>query len=182
MVKADDYAAVAKQISTLSEKANNGDARAMVELRPLIRAYPAAFTAYSELSSAVRDMILSQITGANKGLLIADRVKAHLQKLAQELAGPAPTPLEALLVDRIVTCWLEVQYIDSLLISTYANAGSYKQGEYIQRRQERAHQRYLSTIKALAQIRRLALPAVQVNIGQNQVNTQAVMTGAKVKE
>jgi hypothetical protein len=43
-------------------------------------------------------------------------------------------------------------------------------GEYYQRRMDRAHAHYLSAIKALAQVRKLALPALQVNIAKKQVN------------
>jgi hypothetical protein len=34
----------------------------------------------------------------------------------------------------------------------------------------RAHRRLLSALEALARVRKLALPALQVNIGQDQVN------------
>ena len=59
----------------------------------------------------------------------------------------------------------------------YLSAGSVslQKGDYYQRRQERAHKRYLSAVKALAQVRRLELPAVQVNIGQNQINAIGCM-------
>ena len=39
-----------------------------------------------------------------------------------------------------------------------------------QRSRDRAHHRYLSALKALAQVRKLALPALQVNIAKEQVN------------
>ncbi len=44
------------------------------------------------------------------------------------------------------------------------------QGDYHQRRIDRAHRRYLASIKALAQVRRLLTPAVQVNIAERQIN------------
>jgi hypothetical protein len=47
---------------------------------------------------------------------------------------------------------------------------SLDQGDYYQRHQDRAHKRYLSAVRALAQVRRLLTPAVQVNIGGQQVN------------
>ena len=43
------------------------------------------------------------------------------------------------------------------------------------RRVGQAQGRYLSAIKALAQVRRLALPAVQVNIGQHQTIARKVV-------
>ncbi len=45
-----------------------------------------------------------------------------------------------------------------------------EQGEYHQRTIDRAQKRYLAAIKALAQVRRLLTPAVQVNIADQQIN------------
>jgi hypothetical protein len=42
--------------------------------------------------------------------------------------------------------------------------------EFHQRRLDRLHKRYLSSIKTLAQIRKLG-PAVQINIAEKQINT-----------
>ena len=39
-----------------------------------------------------------------------------------------------------------------------------------QRRIDRAHRRFLSTLKTLAAVRRLALPALQINVARQQVN------------
>lgn len=88
-----------------------------------------------------------------------------------ELAGPSPTPLERLLVERIVASWLQTYHYDILC----AQAGNITidQGDYMQRRQDRAHKRYLSAIKSLAVVRRLLRPSVQVNIAQQQVNVAA---------
>ena len=54
-----------------------------------------------------------------------------------------------------------------------------KQSEFFQRRQDRAHRRYLSAIRTLAQVRRLLLPPVQVNIGAQQVNAMQVVAESR---
>jgi len=43
------------------------------------------------------------------------------------------------------------------------------QDEFQQRRLDRFHRRYLSSIKSLAQIRKMG-PAIQVNIAEKQIN------------
>jgi hypothetical protein len=43
---------------------------------------------------------------------------------------------------------------------------SLRQAEFCQQRLSKAQARYLSAIRTLAQVRRLGVPAVQVNIGQ----------------
>lgn len=50
------------------------------------------------------------------------------------------------------------------------NTMSFQAGDYYQRRQDRGHHRYISAIRALAQVRQLLIPAVQVNVGGQQVN------------
>ena len=46
---------------------------------------------------------------------------------------------------------------------------SLRQAEYYEQRLRKAQARYLAAIRPLAQVRRLGGPAVQVNIGQQQV-------------
>ena len=55
--------------------------------------------------------------------------------------------------------------------STSREGLSLKQSEFYQRRIDRAHRHYLATPKSPAAVRKLALPAIQVNIATNQVNS-----------
>jgi hypothetical protein len=75
-----------------------------------------------------------------------------------------------------VSCWLNVYYIDALY-GKRLNDVTCAEGEYFQRRQERAHRQYLSAIRTLAQVQRLLVPAVQVNIGAQQVNVANSSSG-----
>jgi hypothetical protein len=52
--------------------------------------------------------------------------------------------------------------------------------EYYQRRMARTHHRYLTAIKTLAVVRKLAVPVLQVNIAKKQVNVAGVPTGEGV--
>jgi hypothetical protein len=45
-----------------------------------------------------------------------------------------------------------------------------KQNDYHQRRMDAAHRRYLSALRTLAVVRKLAVPVLQVNIARKQVN------------
>src|SRR5205085_2151017 len=92
-----------------------------------------------------------------------------LELLRAELAGPNPTPLERLLVERVVACWLQVQDADVRYAQAMKQA-TMAWSEFHQRRMDRAHRRYLSALKTLAQVRKLALPVLQVNIARKQVN------------
>ena len=81
------------------------------------------------------------------------------------LGDPSSTRL---LVDRIVACWLQLQSADIAAIQT--QSGSLKLLEFYERRRSQAHRRFLSAVKMLATVRKLALPVLQLNVARNQVN------------
>lgn len=108
-------------------------------------------------------------------LMKADMLEADL------LSEASASPLERLLIQRLVTCWLAAELAD---MSAAADAMR-NVNEYYMRRQDRAHRRFLQSVDALTRMRRLMSPipfaAAQVNIaapgGQqiNQVNTAALL-------
>jgi hypothetical protein len=84
------------------------------------------------------------------------------------VAGGNPTPLERLLAERVVACWLHLHHLEML----YARKDSLtvELGTYYQRSIDRAQKRYLAAIQTLARVRKLAVPVLQVNIAREQVN------------
>jgi hypothetical protein len=105
---------------------------------------------------------------AGKNLAFREAVSRKLELLRAELADPKPTPLERLLVERILSCWLHLHYL--ALIYAERDGLGWELGGYYQRSIDRAHKRYLSAIRTLAVVRKLALPVLQVNIARKQVN------------
>ena len=95
-----------------------------------------------------------------------------MARLRKEVAGDDPSPVERLLADRVALCWLALH--DAEIRFAQAKDLTIKQAEFWQKRIDCAHRRYLSAIKTLATVRRLAFPALQVNIARKQVNTIAV--------
>jgi len=174
IAKVDERQTQVKRVDSLIARANDGDAQAMKELRPMIHDDPGFFNIFGDLAEGVRQQLVARMTGDGKAMLTKDRLYVRLRKMKADLSGSAPTPLEVLLVERILTCYLEVNWYDFLYTSR--RECTLQQGDYYQRRQDRAHKRYLSAVKALAQVRRLELPAVQVNIAGQQMNTQAIIT------
>jgi hypothetical protein len=129
---------------------------------------PEATEALGNLARRVELQVVDAISLGN-----ADMREAMLKKLAAmraELAGPNPTPLELQIVERIVLSWLAVH--DAELQASDAE----DHVDYWQRRIDHAHKRHLSAIKALATIRKLALPVLigQLNVSQRQVNTAEI--------
>jgi hypothetical protein len=122
------------------------------------------------LSRMAEQALIRAATGEN--LSFREALIRKLDLLRDELGGPSPTPLERLLVDRVVACWLQLHHAD-LLLAQQAEGMTLVQGDYHQRTRDRAHRRYLSAIRTLAIVRKLALPVLQVNIADKQVNVAA---------
>lgn len=110
--------------------------------------------------------LVEKFTG--KDLLLRESIYRKLVLLRMELLGPNPSALEKLLVERVVGTWLHLHQLET----NYAcrTDPTIALGEYFQRIISAAQKRYLAAVKALADVRRLALPALQVNIAKKQVN------------
>lgn len=155
----------------LIEKAERGDKAAVSMLKELFDEKHELWEEVGNLAiQAERAMV---ITAAGDNKLLKEALYRKLESMKEELAGPAPTPLELLLVERVLVCWLHAHYADTIYAQNMKDL-SREWGDYYQRRQDRAQRRYLSAIRTLAQVRRLLIPAVQVNIGAQQVNVAQV--------
>jgi hypothetical protein len=157
------------EVSHLLERFGKGDKTALGPLIEFMKKYP-AWVAQTDLSVNAERALIKQITSQD-GDLAKSILEVRQDQLRQELATLNPTPLESLLIRRVSLCWLQAYHAD------YLFAQHIHQGlmgtEYIQKYQDRANKRLLQAVKALAQVRRLGLPMVQVNIGERQVNVQA---------
>jgi hypothetical protein len=118
------------------------------------------------LSLQVEASLIKDVAGTD--LAFKEGLGHKMSKLRSDLAGPDAEPLERLLAERIALCWLSVH--DAEVRFAQAKDLSINQATFWQKRIDSAHRRYLSAIKTLATVRKLALPAVQVNIARKQVN------------
>ena len=98
------------------------------------------------------------------------RLKDELCSVADELAGPSPNPVERVLAETAATAWFAYRLHEATYAAGVRSEGgmSLAQSEHAQRRIDRAHRRYLSTLKTLAAVRRLAVPALQINLAHRQ--------------
>jgi hypothetical protein len=117
--------------------------------------------------SAIAEKSWVKLAVGDSPLFVAS-LQLTLARLKSDLGGAKPTPLERLLIEDISVAWLQLHYEDIVCAQQYGEV-SRERGEYIQRRQERAHRRYISALRALAQLRRIPVPLVQINVAQNQV-------------
>src|SRR5262245_35901484 len=138
----------------LVKRAEQGDESALPTLRAALDANPWIWQRYGDLAQQSQAAWLQLIAGPN--LLLRESVERKAEQLRAELAGPEPSPLERLLVERVIACWLQTQYADA----SYAQQQNPSPAQHTAalKRQAGSHQRYLHAIKTLATVRKLLKP------------------------
>ena len=145
---------ILEQLRQLVERAEQGDASAMPELRVALDANPWVWERYGDLGRQSQAAWLRLLAGPN--LMLHESTRRKAEQLRAELAGPGDSVLERLLIERIVSCWLQVNYADS----SYAQLKGATPAQLTAalRRQDSAQHRYLQSVRALATVRRLLKP------------------------
>ncbi len=146
----------ATDVRQLLDRAGRGDQTCLPALRQLLDTRPDIWRTLGDLARHAELSLLRLVAGAN--LLAHETTQRRLQELKAELAGPVPTPLERLLVDRIGVCWLMVHGLDLELARMDKGQAAGPLGVSVQRRLDSAQKRYLAALKQLALVRKLLPP------------------------
>ncbi|MFO0850679.1 MAG: hypothetical protein U0871_19295 [Gemmataceae bacterium] len=165
-----DLPAISPEAWAAAMKARAGDKSALPDARPLLDDPRLVAVFGGDLVDRAEQALAAAACGAD--LLAREAVKRKLNAVRAELAGPAPTAVERLLAERAAVCWLNVYHLEQQAAAAPAELADDRQ-----RAVDRAHRRYLSALKTLAAIRRLAVPAIQVNVARRQVNLAAAPPG-----
>lgn len=140
-----------EQIKALSVQAEQGDKAARQRLGEAIAETAPIWRQAGDLAHLAEEEWLRLIAGPNAPF--AESLRQQMAAMRKELRGSAPAPVEKLLVDRIVVCWLQAQFAD---LSYAQNTDvSLTQARFLLKRQETSHNRYLESLRALALIRNL---------------------------
>jgi hypothetical protein len=159
-----------RELEELSSRAAGGDDEAGRELRRAIReSAPEVIARCSDIARTYRLMVAD--TGSGRDPLVREAIVEQARRMALEIAGENPTPLEVLLSERIASLWVVTETQEALLSATYRRGQEKAVGPafVIQmcKIQESVNRRYLAAIKTLAQVRKL-----QANTSAVQFNTQ----------
>ena len=138
---------------------------------------PALYRELFGLAAMVRRTALATVTPDPVGQAAIQR---EIAELADALGHAHAPPLEQLLIDNILACWLRCHWTE-LKLAACDEATSKGQpsphAAYWEQRLSAAQRRYLRAVESLARLRKLNLPTLQVNIGHNQVN----LVGQKIE-
>lgn len=150
----------------LIRRAESGDESSLPALREALKEPDGLVESVGNLALQVEHTLIRNAAG--KSLLFKEAAYKKMEQLRKDLAGDSPTPLERLLAERIALCWLSVH--DAEIRFAQSSDLTFRQAEHWQYRIDCAHKRYLWAIKTLATVRKLAAPAIQVNVAKRQVN------------
>ena len=156
------------RINALLPAVNAGDRAAQEELRAVLEETPQLWAEIGNLGRQAETSLVR--VAADNNSVVREAVVRKLDALRREVAGSHPSVLERLLADRVAISWLSLTVAEGTYHQALERGLSQANDTFHQRRIERAQRRYLAAIKALAQVRKLEVRAVQVNIGEKQIN------------
>lgn len=149
------------------------DPAAVAEFEKALDTLPGLALALSDLAGWVQQGIVKNLGTVPKSVEMA--LLRRPAELRAELGYQEAAPLERLLIDHVVTCWLRQQQIELLYSDKWKGSLSTESADFWERRLSATQRRYLRACETLARVRRLLRmpPVVQVNVaaqGGQQVN------------
>ena len=143
-------------------RARNGDESVMPELRTLMAEFP--LERFGDLSQSIIRRMLDNHFKNN--LFSNEVIQQKLVDLRSELEGRKPSPIEKLIVDRVLCCWLRLQLAE--LAASGEDVCDNPFSRIDSRSLDRYHKQYLSALKALADLRRLNV-TIQLSVAKRDV-------------
>ena len=92
--------------------ARRGQKAILPQLRQVLNEHPELVSHYGSLTLQVQESWLQLIAGKN--LLLVETMRRHLDEMRMELAGPNLSPLDCLLVERIVATHVQSLYFEGM--------------------------------------------------------------------
>lgn len=133
-------------------KAGRGDVSVLPQLKAAFDEHPELAAQLGDLVWHAEQSILS--AGFGDSLVVKEAATRKMAVLRSELMATVSTPLEKLLVDRIVLTWLAV-HVDEMMLADRLKAGV---SDAAQLRIGRSQARHLAAVKALAVLQKLVKP------------------------
>jgi hypothetical protein len=132
--------------------ARRGNKKILPTLRRTLEEHPELWQHFGNLALQAQESWLQLIAG--KDLYLSESLRLHLDSMRAELAGQNASPLDKLLVDRILAAHVQVLYFEA--VDTADPTGENNRvARFRMDRRDQAHRQFLSAIKMLATVRNL---------------------------
>jgi hypothetical protein len=139
-------------LQAVLELARRGRQEILPKLRAALDEHPEIWQHYGDLGGLTEQAWLEQISGPD--LCMRESMRFRLEALKKDLAGPSPSPLESLLIQRAAVCWLQASHADFIEATTLGSQ-SIALAQLRLKRMESSQRRLLHAIKTLAMVHRL---------------------------
>jgi hypothetical protein len=139
------------------QRARAGDRSVLPQLQALLQEHPELWAKYGDV--AAQALAAWVVLASGDDLLLLESLRRRLDALQEELLAEGSSPLEQLLVGRLVTTHLQVEHADCL--AAQARSAGIAAHRALVQRQESAQRRLLAAARALALCRRLLQPAAR---------------------
>ncbi len=159
---------------TLVYRAQGEDRTALPQLRALFDRDPEELIRLGggDIVASLKDRLVEMNVGHNDILSKEARLR-QIDRIRDQLAGPAPSRIEQLLAERVSLCWFELHTLDAQVVGRRGEESDGRPADDLDRSRDRAQRRYLAALKTFAQVKRLALPLLQFNLAHNQQINQS---------
>jgi len=141
----------------------------MLELRRLLSEMPDLWHDFS----LARMAAMSAVEADSNHTVMKEFLMANYNGMRRELGYAQATWLEKPLIEHVALCWWRLQALEQRYSRVMSESIPLTLGQYWEKRLSAAQRRYLRACTTLARIRKMGLPAMQVNVamdGGQQVN------------
>jgi hypothetical protein len=156
----------------IMKRAELGDTSVVPALRTMLREDDDELLDAGHLAR----MALARAASKEGDLLTREIYIRQMEKDAEELAGPNPSPLEKMLAEKVAISRFRCYYYESLSVLQLGQ-GTLQIDDHRHKRLARANRDFLAACKALAQVRKLELPFVQLNVAEKQQVQNLIVPG-----
>jgi hypothetical protein len=136
-------------------------------IRKFLIDYPEMSAAVFSMVDSTQQLIIKNFVGQPAAEIA---IEEYLVTLREGMGYQYSPVMEQLLIENIVTCWLRVQHCESNIALMMGKDRSIVVLEFWERRLNLCQRRYLMACETLAKVRKMNIPALQLNIGEKQIN------------
>lgn len=170
-----------EEFAELVRRANAGDDNALAMMRQTLDSNPEIWESVGNLATHAQLSMVNLIANGNK--LVSESLLRKAEQMKTELAGPSPSKLESLAVERIVACWLEMEYLATAY--PVAKGETLGQARFALKQKESSERRFNAAMKSLTTLRAL-LPSGDVrssdtNHGKKDSEVKCDVNGTRHK-
>jgi hypothetical protein len=140
-----------EEVIDLAARAERGEKGVLPALREAL-ADPDLVRLFGDTDAVVRSYLLRRLDNP----VLKEVMPRRLVLMRHDLVGAGPPPVEALIAERAVTCWVHLEVLEL----TYAASGPLELGvaRYYHQAIALAERRYLAALRTLALVRKLLAP------------------------